>query len=339
VIVVYVLGAILAFSILIIGHEFGHFVMAKANGVKVEEFSLGMGPKLFGIKGKETEYLVKALPIGGYVKMLGEEGGKSTDERAFNNKSPKQKLSIVAAGPIMNIILAVIILTIVGSLSGKLLPTISSFTENSPAQQVGIMVGDKIIKINNKEIESWEQCTEIISTSKDSKINIDVNRNDEILSFVVKPNFIEEENRAVIGITPVIVKNNFIESVKYGFNKTGEVTKLIFQSFGWLFTGKASLHDVGGPISIIKLSVKTASMGITNLLLFTAFLSVNLGILNIVPFPALDGGWILLLLIEIITGKKFDENKVGTVNYIGFMLLMGIMVLVTIKDILFPIKF
>ena len=338
VIVVYVFAAMMAFSILILGHEFGHFIMAKANGVKVEEFSLGMGPKLFGIKGKETEYLIKALPIGGYVKMLGEEG-ESSDERAFSNKSPKQKLSIVAAGPIMNLILAFVFLSVLSAINGRLVPTISSFSMNSPAKQAGIMVGDNIVKINDKSISSWEECIQEISNSKGNQLRIVVDRNGKTMSFIVTPQFIKDDNRFVIGIYPTRQKYTFLQLVRSGVDETWKMIKMIFESFGWLFTGKAKIADVGGPVSIIRLSVKTASMGISALLYFTAFLSVNLGILNIIPFPALDGGWITLLLIEIITGKKFDDNKVGIINYIGFMILMAIMVLVTIKDIIRPLKF
>lgn len=337
-IILYIFAAMMAFSILILGHEFGHFIMAKANGVKVEEFSLGMGPKLFGIKGKETEYLIKLLPIGGYVKMLGEEG-ESNDEKAFSSKSPKQKLSIVAAGPIMNLILACVFLIILASINGKLVPVISSFSLNSPAKQAGIMIGDRILKINDKSINSWEQCVQEISKSKGNDIKIDVYRKGDIKSLIVKPKFVKEENRYIIGVYPMRQKYGIIQLIKQGISETWNMIKMIFASFGWLFTGKAKLADVGGPVSIIRLSVKTASMGIPALLYFTAFLSVNLGILNIIPFPALDGGWITLLLVEIITGKKFDENKVGTINYIGFMILMTIMVLVTIKDIVKPLKF
>jgi len=332
--------AILAFSLLIIIHELGHFMLAKLNGVKVHEFSLGMGPKLFGIKGKETEYLIKAFPIGGYVKMEGEETG-SNDPRAFNNKTPLQKLSIVSAGAIMNLILAVVLFIIVGASEGYILPIIGEVVPNSPAMHAGIKAGDEITKVNKVNIDRWDQALNEIFISKGEIMNIEVLRNSKVEKISLKPVKNVKENRYMlgIGVSGIQKKLNFGESVSYGFNQTISTAKQTFGFFGSLFKGQVSANDVGGPISIIKISGKAAQAGLTKLMFFTALLSVQLGIFNIIPFPALDGGWIFMLLFEIISGKKLDENKVGTVNYIGFMILMAIMVLVVIKDIVSPIKF
>ena len=336
----YFIMAILAFSLLIIVHELGHFMLAKLNGVKVHEFSLGMGPKLFGIKGKETEYLIKAFPIGGYVKMEGEDS-KSEDPRSFANKTPAQKLSIVSAGAIMNLILAVVLFIIVGASEGYILPIIGQVVPNSPAMHAGIKVGDKITKINKAKIDRWDQALMEIYASKGESMNIDLVRNSKAEEITLKPVKDVKENRFIIGIvvSGVEKKLNFVESVNYGFNQTISTAKQTFGFFGSLFKGQVSANDVGGPISIIKISGKAAQAGLTKLMFFTALLSVQLGIFNIIPFPALDGGWIFMLLFEIISGKKLDENKVGTVNYIGFMILMALMVVVVIKDIVSPIKF
>ncbi len=336
----YIIMALLAFSLLVIIHELGHFTLAKLNGVKVHEFSLGMGPKLFGIKGKETEYLIKAFPIGGYVKMEGEESG-SDDPRAFNNKTPWQKLSIVSAGAIMNLVLAVVLFAIVGAAEGYILPIIGEVSPNSPAMKAGIQVGDKITKVNKVNIDRWDQFLNEIYTSKGESMNIEIVRNSQVKEISITPVKNEKENRYMIGIATsgVEKKLNPGEAVIYGFNQTISTAKQTFGFFGSLFKGQVSANDVGGPISIIKISGKAAQAGFTKLMFFTALLSVQLGIFNIIPFPALDGGWIFMLLFEIISGKKLDENKVGTVNYIGFMILMAIMVLVVIKDIVSPIKF
>jgi regulator of sigma E protease len=335
----YFIMAILAFSLLVIIHELGHFTLAKLNGVKVHEFSLGMGPKLFGIKGKETEYLIKAFPIGGYVKMEGEEEG-SNDPRAFNNKTPGQKLSIVSAGAIMNLVLAIVLFTIVGAVEGgAILPVVGELTPNSPAMKAGIQVGDKITKVNSVNIDKWEQFINEISKSKGESLNIQVVRESKPLEISLKPVKDVKENRYKVGIAGSLKKLNFGESVIYGFDQTGNSAKAIFDFFGSLFKGKVSVNDVGGPISIIRLSGKAAEMGLTTLMMLTAMLSVQLGIFNIIPFPALDGGWIFILLFEIISGKKLDEKKVATVNYIGFMFLMAFMVLVILKDIISPLKF
>ncbi|MGH4122351.1 MAG: RIP metalloprotease RseP [Clostridium sp.] len=336
----YFIMAILAFSLLIIIHELGHFTMCKLNGVKVYEFSLGMGPKIFGIKGKETEYLIKAFPIGGYVKMEGEESA-SDDPRSFNNKTAAQKLSIVSAGAIMNIILAVVLFAIVGAAKGYILPIIGEVVPNSPAMQAGIKVGDEITKVNKVKVDRWDQALNEIFTSKGESMNIEIVRNSKAEKVTLVPVENVKEKRFMIGVAPSNVekKLNFGESVSYGFSQTTGTAKQIFGFFGSVFKGQESIKDVGGPISIIKISGKAAQAGLPTLMFLTALLSVQLGILNIIPFPALDGGWIFILLFEIITGKKLDENKVGAVNNIGFMILMAFMVLIVIKDIVSPMKF
>ena len=334
----YFIMAMLAFSLLIIIHELGHFILCKLNGVRVSEFSLGMGPKIFGIKGKETEYLIKAFPIGGYVKMEGEDG-ESNDPRSFTNKTPLQKLSIVSAGAIMNLILAVVLFAIVGASEGYIVPTIGEIVPNGAAMKAGMQVGDKITKVNKVSIDKWDQFINEIYISKGENINIEIVRNSKVKTFSLKPIKNVEANRFMIGIGGTQKKMNFGGAVSYGFNQTINTGKQVFGFFGNLFQGKVSANDVGGPISIIRFSGKAAQAGITTLMYFTALMSVQLGIFNIIPFPALDGGWIFMLLFEIISGKKLDDNKVATINYIGFMCLMAFMVFIVIKDIVSPLKF
>ncbi|MBU3073979.1 RIP metalloprotease RseP [Clostridium estertheticum] len=334
----YFIMAILAFSLLVIIHELGHFMMCKLNGVKVSEFSLGMGPKLFGIKGKETEYLIKAFPVGGYVKMEGEEES-SDDPRSFTNKTPVQRLSIVSAGAIMNIVLAVVLFAIVGATIGKIVPVIGDIVPNGAAMKAGMQVGDKITKVNKVSIDKWEQFINEVGVSKGENISIEIVRNSKVKTFSLKPIKNVQEKRFMVGIGGTQEKINFGESVSYGFTQTISTSKLIFKFFGSLFHGKVSVNDVGGPISIIRISTMAAQTGIVNLMMLTAMLSVQLGIFNIIPFPALDGGWIFMLLFEIISGKKLDDSKVGTINYIGFMFLMAFMVFIVIKDIVSPMKF
>jgi regulator of sigma E protease len=334
----YILGAVLAFSILVIVHELGHFTLAKLNGVKVEEFSLGMGPKLFGIKGKETEYLIKALPIGGYVKMLGEEE-KVSDVRSFSSKSPVQKLSIIAAGPLMNFILAIFIFAFIGLVRGFAVPVVETVDQDKPAYTAGIKSGDKIVMVNNKKIKSWDDFFTEVYLANGNTLNIKLSRNGEVKSFDVTPVKDAVENRYIVGIRPVLLDNpSFLQSVSYGFEQTRTIIGQTFGVLKTIFTGKVSAGDIGGPITIIKVSTKAAEQGIIPLMAFAAYLSVQLAIFNIIPFPALDGGWIFLLLFEIITRKKIDDNKIGVLNYIGFAILMALMVVVVIKDILYPIK-
>jgi regulator of sigma E protease len=336
----YILMALLAFSVLIIGHEFGHFIMARVNGVKVLEFSLGMGPKLFSIKGKETEYLIKALPIGGYVRMYGEEDDvNAVEDSAFSNKTSFQKLTIVAAGPIMNFIIAILFFSLVGGIKGHSTNIIDKVIENSPAMEVGILAGDKITEVNGKIVTTWEDFFNEIFTGEGKPVNMQVERNGERIKLDLVPTYNEAEDVYQVGIHSKVVTPNFIDSIKYGINQTGSTIRQTFGFFGQLFKGKVSANDVGGPISMIKISGMAAQRGILTLLNIMALFSVQLAIFNIIPFPALDGGWIFLLLFQIITGKEVNKEKVATINYYGFLALMSLMVLVLLKDIINPIQF
>lgn len=336
----YIIMALLGFSVLIIGHELGHFIMARVNGVKVLEFSLGMGPKLFSIKGKETEYLIKALPIGGYVKMYGEEDDvEVVDSRAFSNKTSFQKLTIVAAGPIMNLILAIILFAMVGGIQGHPTNVIDSIIENSPAMESGLVAGDVIEGVNGKLVTTWEDFLNEILIEKGKPVEMKVKRESETLKINLIPRYDAEKDRYLVGVYTRNVKPSFFQAIGYGLNQTGSTIRQTFGFFGQLFKGNISADDVGGPISIIKISGKAAQQGILTLLFFMSYLSVQLAVFNIIPFPALDGGWIFLLLFQIITGKEVNKEKVATVNYYGFLLLMGLMAFVLIKDIINPIKF
>ncbi|MFL0249857.1 RIP metalloprotease RseP [Clostridium neuense] len=330
--------AILVLGLIVLIHELGHFILAKLNDVNVEEFSIGMGPKILGFTGKETQYSLRILPIGGYVKMLGEQE-KSDDVRAYNNKSPLRRLSIVSAGPIMNIILAVILYAIITGTSGYYSKRISSIVPNSPAEKAGVKAGDVIVKANNSTMITSDDFSLKMYLNKGNPINVIVKRNGETKSFNLTPMKDTKENRYLIGVGFTNVKNpSVIESIKYGFSETAFMVKEVFISLKMLFTGKLSAQDVSGPVSIIRVTGAAANAGLITLINFMAFLSANVGLFNLLPIPALDGSYVLLFLFQIITGKKVDDDKVGVINTIGFALLMALMVIVTIKDILYPLK-
>jgi regulator of sigma E protease len=332
----YIVLALLAFSILIIAHELGHFTLAKLNGVMVEEFSLGMGPLLFSIQGKETKYSLRIFPIGGFVKMLGDDK-KSDDPRAFNKKHPLRKLSIVAAGPIMNVLLAILFFAI-SSNRGYYIPTISELQSGMPAEKAGVMQGDVITKFNGNKLNAWDDFLIAMSTNKGEDVRITVKRNNEIKDFSITPIYNKEEKRYVVGLGGTLKKPNFYEATSYGFKETGFMIKTTGTFFKTLFTGKASMDDVGGPISVVRITGDAAKAGIYPLLFVAAYISIQLGIFNIIPFPALDGGYIFLFIYQAITRKEIDDNKIGIINYIGFILLMILMVLVLVKDILHPLQ-
>jgi len=336
---VYIIFAILAFSLLIIVHELGHFVMAKVHGIKVEEFAIGMGPKIFSIQGKETKYSIGILPIGGYVKMLGEEEDVE-DDRSFSSKSPLRRISVILAGAIMNFLLALVIFTVILSKNGYKLPEVGEVQDNSPAYEAGLQTGDKFLNINGEKIFSADDILVGISMSKGEPIDVVFERSGEVKEVTITPR-LNEENTYVIGFYFGVEKNpTFIQGVKQSFKQTTTLVNQTFKGLKMIFTGEANLKtDVGGPVTIIKMSGEAAKGGFWNLMYFTAFISVNLAVFNLLPFPALDGGWAVILLIELITRKKVPDKIVATVNYIGIMALFGLMILVTVKDILFPIKF
>ncbi|SHE63212.1 RIP metalloprotease RseP [Clostridium fallax] len=335
----YIVWAILAFSLLIIVHEFGHFILAKINGVKVLEFSIGMGPKVFGIKRKETEYCLKALPIGGYVKMYGEEEDVN-DSGSFSSKSPLQRISIIAAGAIMNILLALLCFGIYTSQTGIALTTIKEVLPDSPAQAAGLKPGDEILKAGKTKILTKNDLIVALAESKGDPIDIKYKGAEGIKESIVTPK-LDNDGRYLIGITnDFIEKPTFIQCVKNSFLEGVSMVKQTYGALKTIITGKANLKkDVGGPVTIVKMSGQIAKAGFLPLVWFTAFLSTQLAVFNLLPFPALDGGWIVILLIEMISGRKVPEKAVQFVNTLGFMALMALMVLVTVKDILFPIKF
>ncbi|MHC1683201.1 MAG: RIP metalloprotease RseP [Clostridiaceae bacterium] len=336
----YILLAILAFGVLVFVHELGHFTLAKANGVFVEEFAIGMGPKLIGFTKGETLYSIRALPIGGYVKMLG-ENEDSDNPRSFNKKSPLQRISIIIAGPLMNFITAIILFAII-TLSVGAIPTLTvdSLIDNSPAKQAGMLSGDKIVKINGDKINIREELSEKLYKSNGKPLDVQVLRNGESFNYNITPAKDEEKGGYVLGVNMVIIENpSLFQALDRSIDQLNYMLKQIVGFFGTLFQGKTDMNDVGGPVSIIKVSVAQAQMGFLNLMYFTAVMSVQLGFFNIIPFPALDGGYLLLYIIELITRRKPNQKVVQSIVTIGFLLLMGLMVLVTLKDIINPIKF
>lgn len=336
-----IIYAILGFSLLIIVHELGHFVMAKVNGIKVEEFAIGMGPKIFSTEGKETKYSIGLFPIGGYVKMMGEEEAVY-DERSFSSKSPLRRISVIVAGAFMNFVLAIIIFTAFLNNFGYSLPKVDNLVEGMPAIEAGLQEGDRFLKVNGSKVFSADDLTIGINLAKDNPINFLIERNGEQKEIVVTPKLVEENQREryMIGFQFERVENpGIVESFKQSFKETLAVINQTYKSLKMMVTGKVNFKtDVGGPVSIIRMSGEAAKNGIWNLMYFIAFISINLAVFNMLPFPALDGGWTVLLLIELITRRKVPDKVVGVMNYVGIMLLFGLMIAVTIKDVLFPIQ-
>lgn len=335
----YIIMAILGFSLLVIVHELGHFVMAKVNGIKVEEFSIGMGPEVFSHKGKETQYSLRLLPIGGFVKMMGEEEVVE-DERSFSSKSPLRRISVILAGAFMNIVFAILIFAIYFSNIGFSKNIVDTVIDNSPAQEVGLQSGDKITEINGSKVRTTDDILIEVQLSKGNPLNLVVDRDGKTMDLEVVPKQDEATGSYYMGFYYKRVTAPTIgESLKYTYNYTISMVKQTYKSLQLLVTGKLNLKtDVGGPVTIIRMSGEAAKSGIETLAYFLGVISINLAVFNLLPFPALDGGWAIILLIELITRRKVPDKVVGAINYVGFMVLMGLMVVVTLKDIIFPVQ-
>lgn len=425
-----ILLAIVVLSFLIIIHELGHFLVAKAFKVKVNEFSLFMGPKLFSLQKGETTYSLRLIPLGGYVKMEGEEE-ESDDERAYNKKPVGVRAAIIAAGPIMNIIIALIFAFIIMAQSGfntmqvkKVLPdsvaekagikvgdvlekyndktiylpadleifaypltnesvdlqyesngetqnititpnreqdgymlgftpkdtksndsadstVVASVTAKSPADVAGLKKGDKIIKLNGIGIKSRKDITKIVDEAGKDNITITVNRNGKVQDLkTVKPVARKTAEWKAIGLEFDYSKGGFINTLKASVDYTISTSRSIYYSLGWLITRTVPLSELSGPVGITSVISDVVQLSpslmdkVINLLSFTAMISINLGLVNLIPFPALDGSKLLLLLIEKIRRKPLNPEKEAMITMVGFVILIALMIYVTFNDIL-----
>lgn len=334
----YLLLSLFAFGLLVLVHEFGHFIVAKMNGVKVEEFSIGMGPRIFSRQGKSTLYSLKALPIGGSVKMFG-ENDEEEGEGSFLSKRPLQKMSIIAAGPLMNVVMAVFILFIITLFNGYSSNQVREVLPDSPALAAGIQTGDEIIEINGQRVWTFEDVTTYIAYNGLNPVEMKV-RNDSGTYVKNMMPMRTEEGRVLVGISPYSFEDpGFFESIGQSFRKGASLINQTFFSLRILFTGNAGMDDFGGPITIFRVSSEVASVSLWAFASFVAFLSINLAILNLIPFPALDGGWLVILTVELLSKRKLPEKFVGIWNTFGFVVLMSFMLLITFKDIFFPVRF
>lgn len=330
----YLLLSIFAFGLLVLGHEFGHFIMARANGVTVEEFSVGMGPRIWKKQGKNTLYSLKALPIGGSVKMYGETEDEA-GEGSFFSKSPLRKISIIAAGPIMNVIMALGVLFVVVLFNGYSSNVVGEVLPDSPAETAGITAGDRIVRVNDEKAYTFQDVSTYIAYNGFNEVTLELETEEGTVIKKITP--MDSEGRPLVGFVPESVENpGFFESVGESVNQARSLITQTLFSLKILFTGRASLNDFGGPVTIFKISSEVASVSLWGLASFAAFLSINLAVLNLIPFPALDGGWILILLVEFITRRRLPDKFVGVWNTIGFVVLMSFMLLITFKDIFLP---
>lgn len=325
-----ILYSVIIFSVLIFVHELGHFGVAKASGIKVKEFALGMGPAIIKKTMGETQYSLRIFPVGGFCAMEGEDED-SDDERAFNNKPFFVKAAVLVAGSVMNLFLAVLILSCVVLYFGTPTTTLDKINLDSPAAIAGIQEGDKISTINNIKIKQWEDVSAAINSKDGQAIKIELIRGGEVIVKNITP--IEEDGRMIIGITPRFQKNP-ISAVKYGTLATWDMGGKMVDVIGQLFTGQVSTKELMGPLGIVNAVGDSAKYGFVYVAQLAALISLNLAIVNMLPLPALDGGRILLLFIRKLTGKVISDEVEGKIHLIGFALLIGLMLYVTYQDVL-----
>lgn len=324
-----IIYALLIICVLIFFHELGHFMAAKACGVKVNEFAIGMGPKVLKKQKGETLYSIRAFPLGGFCAMEGEDED-SQDERAFNRKSVWKKTIIIVAGAAMNLIIAIILMIAVNYMNGVPTTTISQVEENSPAYTAGIQKGDKILSINDKKINSWDDVQAVKNAVNTRELNIKVQRKDTELN--IKTTLKENDRNKIIGIVPVSEKN-IVKAIANGPSATWNMAKSMYSGLYSLITGKVSAKELSGPVGIVYLINKGISRGFATVLYLTSLISLNLAIINMLPLPALDGGRLLMVIIRRLTGKAISSKVEGVIHAVGLGLLLLLTIYVTWNDI------
>lgn len=345
--VINVIIALLVFSAIIFFHELGHFLLAKKNGIYVQEFAIGMGPTFFSFTKAETKYSLKAIPMGGYCMMLGEDEDV-VDENSFSTKSVWARISVVIAGPIFNFILAFVLAIVLMAVIGYDSPVITNFSESSPAKEAGVEVGDMITEYNGHTIYNFREVLVYTQFNQTGQpITLTVERNGEEKEFTFTPE--KTDGGYLMGIySGGRVKGDVWDTLKYSAYELRYNIKTTFLSLEYLITGKLGIKNLSGPVGIVSMMSDTidqakesaegdAGLAVLNVILnmmnFCVMLSANLGVMNLLPLPALDGGRTVLLLFEAIFKKKLPAEKEAWINTAGFILLIGLMVVVMFQDI------
>lgn len=336
--------AFLVFGLIVFVHEFGHYIFAKITGIRVEEFSLGMGPKLIGKQWGETLYSLRILPIGGFCRMSGEggehENSLGDDPRRFDRKPVLHRFAVLVGGPAMNFLLAALIFIAIFSLLGVpdgYTTHIGHVFEDRPADAVGLQVGDRITGINNIAVDSWQDMVDIIHVNAGKELNLTVERDEKTLSVNITPILDDEGKYGVIGISPQTPNWKHIglwAGIKEGLFRTYEFTRLTILGLVQMIRGEVSTNELAGPVGIVQMIDESARFGLVPLANLTALLSISLGFFNLLPIPALDGGRLIFIYLEIIRGKPVNPTKENFVHLIGFALLIMLMVFITYRDIL-----
>ncbi|MFA6617764.1 MAG: RIP metalloprotease RseP [Candidatus Neomarinimicrobiota bacterium] len=349
----YILATIVLLSVLVFVHELGHFLAAKAVGIRVESFSIGFPPHIFKWKKGDTQYSIGAIPFGGYVRMSGmidesmDTSYEGVPPQAYEYRAKKtwQKVFVTIAGILMNLLLAILVFAIVSGIQGIAKASdetiLNQVVAEAPAGQAGLQQGDKILSIDGKNVNNWEEMSEIIRATRDNEVQLTYLREGIESTVSIKPQLqktIIDGNMAIVGVIGVspeysIEKPGFFGAIKQGFETTGYWLNMTFVSLKLLVTGQESFKNVGGVIFIGQLAGESAKAGILPFISLIGILSVNLALLNILPIPGLDGGHIIIAIIEGIMRREMKIKTKMLVQQIGMFLLFGLLILAIVNDV------
>ncbi|MFO7953071.1 MAG: RIP metalloprotease RseP [Bacillota bacterium] len=326
------LAAIFVFGLLILAHELGHYFVARATGVRVLELAIGFGPRLIGWTRNNINYSLRAVPLGGFCKMLGEDPEEADQPGSFPQQSIPVRASVLLAGSVMNLILAVIVFFIVFfflvGVPGDS-AQLGYIVEDSPAEEAGLKAGDVIRSIEGEPVEAWDNVLAKISEKPEEEISLAVERDGTVNQYQIETEAEPETGRGIIGIGPQMQRFSLISSLQSSFQQFGMFIYAIYDAF----FGDAPL-DVAGPVGIVHTIGEVAQVGFANLLVLTGLISINLGIINLLPVPALDGGRLVFLIVEAIRGRPIEPEKEGLVHFIGFAVLIMLILMITYQDII-----
>ncbi len=343
-IVLNILLFVVILGVIVFIHEFGHFTWAKLTGVYVYEFAIGMGPKLFSKKGKETEYTIRAIPIGGFCSLAGEDVGddelkKIPKNKRLQGKSCFQRFLIMFFGAGNNFILAILILFFIALVWGgtTMDAKLSNVTKGSPAYEVGLRKNDVIKEINDKKVTTSDDFALYLVVADPKKATeFVISRNGEEITYKVKPR-IKKDGKKTTYVYGIEMKQKttkgFVEAIKYTGKKTVSLFKQMAVTVAYLFTGRIKISQLSGPVGIYSVVGQQSKEGLASILYLVAFLSINVGFINLLPLPAFDGGHILFIIIEAIKGSPVDPELENKIHTVGLILLMLLMLVVTFFDI------
>lgn len=337
---------ILILGVIVFVHEFGHFIFAKLTGVYVYEFAIGMGPKIWGKKGKETEYTLRAIPIGGFCQLAGEDVDdddlkKVPEDRRLQSKTAFQRFLIMFFGAGNNFIFAILVLFFMSLIWGgtTMSPTITSVVDDYPASKAGIEEGDVVKEINGHKIKTSDDVSLYLAIAdpKEKSTFVVEKTNGREATYKFKAEKVEKDGDTSyvfgIGMQQEETKG-FVNALKYTGKKTVSIFKQMFVTVGYLFTGGISLNQLSGPVGIYSVVGESSKAGIQNILYLVAFLSINVGVINLLPLPAFDGGHILFIIIEKIKGSPVNPELENKIHMIGMILLLLLMVIITVNDVI-----